>query len=651
MTETKRKPPGKGAGKTAGRKSRKRPSIRSRLRRKAPTPPPDVPRFCDVVMKGGITSGVAYPLAMCELAKAFRFKNIGGTSTGAIAAAYTAAAEYARGSRDGGFDALAELPEWSGRQSQPGRSNLLSLFQPARGTAPLFNIFVATLRGRRNRIGRAMNIAWACLTNLPLHILCGALPGLILGVLAASELASPIAYVSLALSVILVLIGVPLAVGVGLLRVVLKKLPANFYGVCTGYVPAKRARGTPLTPWIMETVDRIAGRSIETDPPLTFGDLRRVPDDLGGEINLEMMTTNLTQGRPMRVPFEDPGAKGFGQYYFDPAEMRRFFPPRIVDWLVAHAPTGERHARFAPLLPLPKGDDLPVAFGARLSLSYPMLLSAVPLYTIDWTREMPGHKPTPERCWFSDGGITSNFPVHFFDQPLPRWPTFAVNLRPPHIDLPDEEVWMPRSNRQRGVAMWYRFEDGRGPSLKGFIHAIKDVGQNWMDNEQARVPGYRDRVVHITLKPQEGGVNLNMPGDVIRDIADRGRRAGNMLVERFATGPKWDVDGNWENHRWVRYRSTMHVVQELLEDLTGGFEYSQRDQASYEDLLRRPLEKAPLAYPWYNEAQRKFAIETSEALAKLAHSWEPPNDTFGKVAPDDKGPPEPYPTLRIFPRI
>ena len=39
-------------------------------------------RFCDMVMKGGITSGVVYPLAVTKLAERFVFKNIGGTSAG-----------------------------------------------------------------------------------------------------------------------------------------------------------------------------------------------------------------------------------------------------------------------------------------------------------------------------------------------------------------------------------------------------------------------------------------------------------------------------------------------------------------------------------------------------------------------------------------
>ena len=45
------------------------------------------------MMKGGITSGVVYPLAACELARTHKFVNIGGSSAGAIAACIVAAAE------------------------------------------------------------------------------------------------------------------------------------------------------------------------------------------------------------------------------------------------------------------------------------------------------------------------------------------------------------------------------------------------------------------------------------------------------------------------------------------------------------------------------------------------------------------------------
>ena len=62
--------------------------------------PPKPEEVCDLVMKGGVSSGVVYPGAILALAKRYRFRNVGGTSAGAIAASVTAAAELGR--REGG---------------------------------------------------------------------------------------------------------------------------------------------------------------------------------------------------------------------------------------------------------------------------------------------------------------------------------------------------------------------------------------------------------------------------------------------------------------------------------------------------------------------------------------------------------------------
>ena len=56
----------------------------------APTDFDNPASLCDIVMKGGVTSGTVYPLAIVELARQYRFSRIGGTSAGAIAAAVTA---------------------------------------------------------------------------------------------------------------------------------------------------------------------------------------------------------------------------------------------------------------------------------------------------------------------------------------------------------------------------------------------------------------------------------------------------------------------------------------------------------------------------------------------------------------------------------
>ena len=42
-------------------------------------------RECDIVMKGGVTSGIVYPPALLELQETYRFNSIGGTSAGAVA--------------------------------------------------------------------------------------------------------------------------------------------------------------------------------------------------------------------------------------------------------------------------------------------------------------------------------------------------------------------------------------------------------------------------------------------------------------------------------------------------------------------------------------------------------------------------------------
>src|SRR5438034_5147483 len=95
-------------------------------------------RFCDLVMKGGITSGVVFPKAVARLSDQYRFRNIGGTSAGAIAAAGAAAAEYRRAtdaaSPQYGFAKFAGLAQLLGERPTGEHSRLFSLFQPEPAT-------------------------------------------------------------------------------------------------------------------------------------------------------------------------------------------------------------------------------------------------------------------------------------------------------------------------------------------------------------------------------------------------------------------------------------------------------------------------------------------------------------------------------------
>src|SRR3954447_4146184 len=99
---------------------------------------------CDLVMKGGITSGVVYPGAVLELSKRYRFRNVGGTSAGAIAAGVTAAAEYGRHRQRGGGDQLPGLEQAAEDLGTP--DFLRGLFQPVPDGEVAFNILLAFIK-------------------------------------------------------------------------------------------------------------------------------------------------------------------------------------------------------------------------------------------------------------------------------------------------------------------------------------------------------------------------------------------------------------------------------------------------------------------------------------------------------------------------
>ena len=104
--------------------------------------------YCDLVMKGGITSGIVYPNAVLALAKRYRFKNIGGTSAGAIAAAATAAAALGERRRRRGDQAAIGFAALEGVAAQfKERGFIFGLFQPVFGSRAAFRMII-TLAAR-----------------------------------------------------------------------------------------------------------------------------------------------------------------------------------------------------------------------------------------------------------------------------------------------------------------------------------------------------------------------------------------------------------------------------------------------------------------------------------------------------------------------
>jgi predicted acylesterase/phospholipase RssA len=558
---------------------------------------------CDLVMKGGITSGIVYPGAVCELANEYQFSSIGGTSAGAIAAALTAAAEWRRHNGSAaGFEELSRLPKWLS-ETEGNRSRLLGLFRPSEETAPLFEVAMEAIASPRaavralarhfNRYGSIVLAIGALL--LTIEVMSFAHPSMVL-VLLATLLATAVGFFA--------------AAAIEAVVTLVRTLPGNGFALCSG---------DALAEWLDGKISEAAG----LDRPLTFGDLE------AAEINLEMMTTNLTHGRPYRLPFETKA------FLFSEREMRRLFPARVVEWMIAHA-ARKTSAGGETLHAFPRPADLPVVVATRMSLSFPLLLSAVPLWSIDFGRR--DRKPVPERCWFSDGGITSNFPVHFFDAPLPRWPTFAFNLaeRSPRYHEKDQTTYVPHSNRHGILEWWAPFD-----SLAGFLRSIVETMQNWRDNMLLHLPGQRDRIAHVLLAPNEGGLNLTMEPKTIESVAARGKEAAAKLRAHFGDTPPKSVTLTWRNHKWVRFLAFMPALEEAIESWSKAFG-DRVAPPSFEELLA-----ADTTLPSYRVSSVQRAAMHDASLAFLAHiSGNFGTSPFRRPAKR----PRPEPVLRAMPR-
>jgi predicted acylesterase/phospholipase RssA len=644
---------------------------------------------CDLVMRGGITSGIVYPRAIAKLAETYDFRCIGGTSAGAIAAAGTAAAMY--GKKMGGTpfeDRLKGLPEeLSDNDHGTKPTRLERLFQPQRGTRRLFRLLMSGL-GRENKALKVLRMLVTLWLNYwPLTLLGAAIGfGPLLLFALNSSLACAWFVALLAVGAISGAVLMTVAAAVGVVLDILKRLPKNRYGMSSG------SKGTaarddddnpPLTDWLHRFFQDVAGRPL--DEPLTFGQLWGANGDpkKPRDIDLVLMTTNITRGISQRLPFIEGS---WGQLFFNEDDFNELFPPSVVAWMREHA-ADVRHAEDLVIperfYALPPAKDIPILIGARMSLSFPFLLSAVPLWSANVTRKNKAGKIELERCWFSDGGLTSNFPIHFFDSPLPSRPTFGINLVPESVAIGDQsaagadkgvvsglkpggkalsktapgwdKIYMPSTNSS-GIGSAARFN--QFADIIGFFGALFDTARNWADTELMAMPGYRDRIVHVALAEDEGGLNLNMPKEIIDLIGERGERAGELLTARFALDPKPDPQSGkaiwltWDNHRWVRFRSFMAALEDTLRRFRNGWEQSSQASPppSYEALLKRTPGSAPKSYPTGTVAQRDYVIETTQKLLDCIEKGTVGDHTFdrGKSSKEGRSP-RPKPVLRMTP--
>jgi hypothetical protein len=623
---------------------------------------------CDLVMKGGITSGVVYPKAVVRVAREYQVRNVGGTSVGAIAAGLVAAAEYQRQMQpdpaavwDERLDAAlaADLAGSEPPGDAPGVAGYAALygipaeigndlpakFQPKPETRWLYHYLFSWIQKFDTSVGK---IVAALLLGLWLPRIATVAAGLV--VFGGLRLLDPTAEgrVSLILGSLVTIavviairrfgprLDIPIGVVVGiailaslvlgrviwsvafrdswavfagigrslsltgawdelsanwnsvlvdvvplvmifwiagaaiyLARAVVKLLPKHDFGLCTGL----GGHDGVITNWLHTSLTRVAdlGRGPSPGGVLTFGHLERTGITNETEevknrrrVRLAMIGTDIRRGVPLLLPDALPpdppspdGTPSAG-YLFDPARFREFFPGEVVAALIAgSAPDA------SGLHPFPAKERIPVVVAARMSMSFPILFCAVPVFY----RDTAG---TVWKTWISDGGIVSNFPSNLFDQSLPPWPTFGLDL----IDVEGMPARIPaiRQYMRRWLVPRRPYSMGSEPdnperlptqeitSVQGFLMGAVNAARGWIDNSQKRLPGFAERIVAINTYPGEGGLNLSMDDAKIARLARRGLLGVDHLLRQ------WNPDieqSQWRYHRWVRMRTLMRELEEI----------------------------------------------------------------------------------------
>jgi hypothetical protein len=308
-------------------------------------------------------------------------------------------------------------------------------------------------------------------------------------------------------------------------------------------------------------------------------------------------------------------------YLFDPAEFAQLFPQAIVDQMVEASGEGRRTAPDGrTLYPVP-GLDLPIVVAARLSLSFPVLLATVPFWRAD------GPDGAIVQHTMSDGGISSNFPIHYFDSLFPGRPTFGLDLQPWRVQT-DALVEMSNEPRKPG------FSEVGGVGT--FFTQILNAARNWRDNMQAELPGYRDRICQIRLSATEGGLNLNMPAEIVAALLKRGDDAGELVAESGAF--------DWDRHRITRFWTLMQMLQQSLGPSgfgrPGVYSGERPGRTAFKNVVEQWIQTGegpePPSLEWWTTA-----IRASDKVFELAEDWA----DFAAEAPT------PTPTLRILPRV
>lgn len=357
-----------------------------------------------------------------------------------------------------------------------------------------------------------------------------------------------------------------------------------------------------LTDWLTQAMADLAG--LKADEVLRFGHLwvggDYVPGDPDGtgqraagdsrqrSINLELMSTELIRKAPYRFPL--PAATSDDdRLYFDPDDLQGVLPRRVIEAMTLNEQplrvTSLASGTTVTLYRFPQPWDLPVVFATRASLALPALFQSLRLYELRqgavpvrtefgariasngvdlrFPVSRAGEARVAQELWLTDGGVTSNFPIHLFDSPLPLWPTVGIDLGDYPAGAAHQDVYL-LGDAQAAKHLAAPLKQ----AMSNFLGAILGTSLQWRDNAQLQMPAFQARIAVVRQRSYEGGNNLFMTRHDVASLAIRGVVAGMRLRRRFAS------DAQWQRQQWLRLR----VAGQNIVDVAQRLQTSLREQ-------------------------------------------------------------------------
>jgi hypothetical protein len=533
-----------------------------------------------------------------------------------------------------GSQQLAALPKIL---TQPGF--LLSLFAADPPTRPILAA-VRSVSESSNPFVAALRLWWALVSGFRISSIVGAVIGAIVP-FVLWRMGYTSARAAIVLGTLWVLAAMTLSALVAAALTLPSILRRNNFGLASGYRAGGRLGDPPLMNWFYDFLNQVAG--LPASQPLTFRHLHEAPlgNDVTGSprvVNLEMMTTNLTHGRPHRLPFPENEAPTF---YFSPGRVGEALStgsdraPEAPS-AVARSETTKRREPGAVRAAhrRPAGD--------RRCSHEPQLSRTLQRGAVVVRRFHAEEEPEPAAGHAAGSGAVLVFGWRSQQQlsraPLRRAAAAMADVR----DQPQaaasgssgrKRLRLPAVLERRGLQpRWNRFDDGSSAhQIGGFVGALIDSMQSWRDNLAARMPGYRNRIVHIAQKPSEGGLNLSMDPEVIKKLSDRGQLAGVKLRTEF----------DFNNHVWVRYRVFVSSLWEEVRKFARAYEEPMPQDAAAWKWIRGDAPPPPFpSYKLDPPQASELATLTKNVVLGIDAMPEP-----GAIADS----PRPRPELRQVP--